>query len=221
MVKTQCTTVRKEHWRNGIQERNTRKEYGMIGKRHFIFHTPSIFSWQQRTPPRVLSPSLSDTLASWVLTTRMSLSSEPDPQVKSVFVTELGVHHSTHSHENSCFLQRFFFQKTTTTKVVLFSWRSGGREGGRRMLWREGSRKSEREWDKGRKGEGVRGREGGLSTFRSKISKMQNSAYFRKFYVHGNPGSVRRVDSSFLVFSLLSHRYSYISLFFSPRFIDS
>jgi hypothetical protein len=33
--------------------------------------------------------------------------------------------------------------------------------------------------------------------------------------------SVRRVDSSFLVFSLSSHRHSYISLLFSSRFIDS
>jgi hypothetical protein len=33
--------------------------------------------------------------------------------------------------------------------------------------------------------------------------------------------SERRVDSSFLIFSLSSHRYSYISLLFSPRFIDS
>ncbi len=36
-----------------------------------------------------------------------------------------------------------------------------------------------------------------------------------------NPVSARRVDSSFLVFSLSSHRYSYISLLFSSRFIDS
>ena len=33
--------------------------------------------------------------------------------------------------------------------------------------------------------------------------------------------SVRRVDSSVLVFSLSSYRYSYISLLFSSRFIDS
>ncbi len=31
----------------------------------------------------------------------------------------------------------------------------------------------------------------------------------------------RRVDSSFLVFSLSSHRYSYVSLLFTSRFIDS
>ena len=31
-VRTQCTTGRKEH---GIQERNSRKEHGMIGKHHF------------------------------------------------------------------------------------------------------------------------------------------------------------------------------------------
>ncbi len=36
-----------------------------------------------------------------------------------------------------------------------------------------------------------------------------------------NSVSTRRVDSSFLVFSLSSHRYSYISLLFSSRFIDS
>ncbi len=36
-----------------------------------------------------------------------------------------------------------------------------------------------------------------------------------------NPVSVRRVDSSFLVFSLSSHRYSFLSLLFSSRFIDS
>jgi hypothetical protein len=36
-----------------------------------------------------------------------------------------------------------------------------------------------------------------------------------------NPVYVRCVDSSFLVFSLSSHRYSYISLVFSSRFIDS
>ncbi len=35
------------------------------------------------------------------------------------------------------------------------------------------------------------------------------------------PVSVSRVNSSFLVFSLSSHRYSYISLLFSSRFIDS
>jgi hypothetical protein len=36
-----------------------------------------------------------------------------------------------------------------------------------------------------------------------------------------NPVYTRRVDSSFLVFSLLSHRYSYISLLFTSRFIHS
>jgi hypothetical protein len=36
-----------------------------------------------------------------------------------------------------------------------------------------------------------------------------------------NPVSARRVDSSFLVFSLSSHRYSYISLLFSSHFVDS
>ncbi len=36
-----------------------------------------------------------------------------------------------------------------------------------------------------------------------------------------NPVYVSRVDSSFLVFSLSSHRYSYISLLFSSLFIDS
>jgi hypothetical protein len=36
-----------------------------------------------------------------------------------------------------------------------------------------------------------------------------------------NQVSVRRVDSSFLVFSLSSHRYSQISLLFNSRFIDS
>ena len=35
------------------------------------------------------------------------------------------------------------------------------------------------------------------------------------------PVSVRRVDSSVLVFSLSSYRYSYVSLLFSSRFIDS
>jgi hypothetical protein len=33
-----------------------------------------------------------------------------------------------------------------------------------------------------------------------------------------NPVSARRVDSSVLVFSLSSHRYSYISLLFNSRF---
>ncbi len=36
-----------------------------------------------------------------------------------------------------------------------------------------------------------------------------------------NPVSERSVDSSFLVSSLSSHRYQYISLLFNPRFIDS
>jgi hypothetical protein len=36
-----------------------------------------------------------------------------------------------------------------------------------------------------------------------------------------NPVSARRVDSSFLVVSLSSHRYSSISLLFNSRFIDS
>ncbi len=36
-----------------------------------------------------------------------------------------------------------------------------------------------------------------------------------------NPVSVRRVDSSFLVFNLSSHRYLHISLLFSSRFIGS
>jgi hypothetical protein len=33
--------------------------------------------------------------------------------------------------------------------------------------------------------------------------------------------SERRVDSSFLVLSLSSHRYQYVSLLFNPHFIDS
>ncbi len=37
----------------------------------------------------------------------------------------------------------------------------------------------------------------------------------------GSPMSVRSVDSSFLVVSLSSHRYSYISLLFNSLFIDS
>jgi hypothetical protein len=36
-----------------------------------------------------------------------------------------------------------------------------------------------------------------------------------------NPVSLRRVDSSVLVFSLSSHRYSYVSLLFTSHFIDS
>jgi hypothetical protein len=36
-----------------------------------------------------------------------------------------------------------------------------------------------------------------------------------------NPVSERRIDSSVLVFSLSLHRYSYIGLLFSSRFIDS
>jgi hypothetical protein len=45
--------------------------------------------------------------------------------------------------------------------------------------------------------------------------------YFRCSISTTNPVSERCLDSSFLVFSLSSHRYSYISLLFSSRFFYS
>jgi hypothetical protein len=52
----------------------------------------------------------------------------------------------------------------------------------------------------------------GLSLTRSLINLV---FVFRCSSSTSNPVSVRRVDSSFLVFSLSSHRYSYISLLFT------
>jgi hypothetical protein len=60
------------------------------------------------------------------------------------------------------------------------------------------------------------------SMFKSRVRNILAKASALRINLNTD-GSVseRRVDSSLLVLSLSSHRYQYISLLFSPRFIDS
>jgi hypothetical protein len=56
----------------------------------------------------------------------------------------------------------------------------------------------------------------------SPMSPSTFTIFFKKKVSGGRKTNIaRRVDSSVLVFSLSSHRYSFISLLFSSRFIDS
>jgi hypothetical protein len=53
------------------------------------------------------------------------------------------------------------------------------------------------------------------------ISSIKLVSIFRCCFSPSNPVYARRLDSSALVFSLSSHRHSYIGLVFSSHFIDS
>ncbi len=63
--------------------------------------------------------------------------------------------------------------------------------------------------------------DGPLRLTLTNISSINLVSIFRCSSSPRNPVYVRSVDSSALVFSLSSHRHSYIGLVFSSRFIDS